>query len=89
MTDLTKLEAELAAAVMAAPDVAALEAVRVAALGKSGICKCTAAIRADALSLAFSAEAMVASPGISRSTGDSVGPPSRCPWELLVGAPDP
>ena len=36
MTDLTKLEAELAAAVTAAPDVAALEAVRVAALGKSG-----------------------------------------------------
>jgi phenylalanyl-tRNA synthetase alpha chain len=36
MTDLTKLEAELAAAVTAAADVAALEAVRVAALGKSG-----------------------------------------------------
>ena len=36
MTDLTTLEAELAAAVMAAPDVAALDAVRVAALGKSG-----------------------------------------------------
>jgi phenylalanyl-tRNA synthetase alpha chain len=36
MTDLTKLEAELAAAVTAAPDVAALDAVRVAALGKSG-----------------------------------------------------
>jgi phenylalanyl-tRNA synthetase alpha chain len=36
MTDLIKLEAELAAAVTAAPDVAALEAVRVAALGKSG-----------------------------------------------------
>jgi phenylalanyl-tRNA synthetase alpha chain len=36
MTDLSKLEAELAAAVTAAPDVAALEAVRVAALGKSG-----------------------------------------------------
>jgi phenylalanyl-tRNA synthetase alpha chain len=36
MTDLTKLEAELSAAVAAAPDVAALEAVRVAALGKSG-----------------------------------------------------
>src|SRR5205085_12067117 len=36
MTDLPKLEAELAAAVTAAPDAAALEAVRVAALGKSG-----------------------------------------------------
>ena len=36
MTDLTKHEAELAAAVTAAPDVAALEAVRVGALGKSG-----------------------------------------------------
>src|SRR3982750_3821105 len=36
MTDLTQLEAELSAAVAAAPDVAALEAVRVAALGKSG-----------------------------------------------------
>jgi phenylalanyl-tRNA synthetase alpha chain len=36
MTDLTKLEAELSAAVAAAPNVAALEAVRVAALGKSG-----------------------------------------------------
>jgi phenylalanyl-tRNA synthetase alpha chain len=36
MTDLTKLEAELAAAVEAASDLAALEAVRVAALGKSG-----------------------------------------------------
>src|SRR5436190_13617789 len=36
MTDLTKLEAELAAAVSAAPDVAALEAGRVAALGKAG-----------------------------------------------------
>src|SRR3954463_13726132 len=36
MTDLTQLEADLAAAVAAASDVAALEAVRVAALGKSG-----------------------------------------------------
>src|SRR5437660_3175694 len=36
MTDLTKLEAELSAAVAAATDVAALDAVRVAALGKSG-----------------------------------------------------
>ena len=36
MTDLTKLETELAAAVAGAPDAAALEAVRVAALGKSG-----------------------------------------------------
>src|SRR3954470_5519282 len=36
MTDLSKLEAELTAAVAAAADVAALEAVRVAALGKSG-----------------------------------------------------
>jgi len=36
MTDLTKLEADLAAAVTAAPDAAVLETVRVAALGKSG-----------------------------------------------------
>jgi len=36
MTDITELEAELAARIAAAPDVAALEAVRVAALGKSG-----------------------------------------------------
>jgi len=36
MTDLTKLEVELSAAVAGAPDAAALEAVRVAALGKSG-----------------------------------------------------
>jgi phenylalanyl-tRNA synthetase alpha chain len=36
MTDLTKLEAELSAAVAGAPDAAALEAVRVSALGKSG-----------------------------------------------------
>jgi phenylalanyl-tRNA synthetase alpha chain len=36
MTDLSKLEADLAAAVAAAPDAAALDAVRVAALGKSG-----------------------------------------------------
>jgi len=36
MTDLSKLEAELLAAVAAASDVAGLEAVRVAALGKSG-----------------------------------------------------
>ena len=36
MTDLSKLEAELSAAVAAASDVAALEAVRVTALGKSG-----------------------------------------------------
>jgi hypothetical protein len=31
MTDISKLEAELAAAVTAAPDLASLEAVRVAA----------------------------------------------------------
>ena len=36
MTDLSKLEADLTAAVAAAADVAALEAVRVTALGKSG-----------------------------------------------------
>src|SRR3954469_21590551 len=36
MTDLTKLEADLSASIAAAADVAALEAVRVAALGKSG-----------------------------------------------------
>ena len=36
MTDLSKLEADLSAAIAAADDVAALEAVRVAALGKSG-----------------------------------------------------
>ncbi|MGE5500735.1 MAG: phenylalanine--tRNA ligase subunit alpha, partial [Ignavibacteriales bacterium] len=36
MTDLTTLEAELTAQVAAAPDAAALEALRVAALGKSG-----------------------------------------------------
>ena len=36
MTDLTTLEADLAAAVTAAADMAALDAVRVAALGKSG-----------------------------------------------------
>ena len=36
MTDLTKLEADLSASIAAAPDAAALEAVRVAALGKSG-----------------------------------------------------
>src|SRR5687767_6175961 len=36
MTDVTALEAEIASAVAAAPDEAALEAVRVAALGKSG-----------------------------------------------------
>ncbi len=36
MTDLTKLEADLAGAVAGAADMAALEAVRVAALGKSG-----------------------------------------------------
>jgi phenylalanyl-tRNA synthetase alpha chain len=36
MTDLTKLEAELTAQVEAAADAAALEALRVAALGKSG-----------------------------------------------------
>ena len=36
MTDLTKLEADLSASIAAAPDVAALEAVRVGALGKSG-----------------------------------------------------
>ena len=36
MTDLSNLEAELSARVAAAADVAALEAVRVEALGKSG-----------------------------------------------------
>jgi phenylalanyl-tRNA synthetase alpha chain len=36
MTDLTKLETDLTAAVAAAPDVTALEAVRVAAMGKQG-----------------------------------------------------
>ena len=36
MTDLSKLEADLSAAVDAAPNAAALEAVRVSALGKSG-----------------------------------------------------
>ena len=36
MTDLTQLEAELAARVAAAADVAALEAIRVEALGKTG-----------------------------------------------------
>jgi phenylalanyl-tRNA synthetase alpha chain len=36
MTDLTSLETELAAAVSAAPDLQALDAVRVAALGKTG-----------------------------------------------------
>jgi phenylalanyl-tRNA synthetase alpha chain len=36
MTDLTQLEAELTAAVTGAADLAALEAVRIAALGKSG-----------------------------------------------------
>ena len=36
MTDLSKLESELLAAIAAASDEAALEAVRVAALGKSG-----------------------------------------------------
>jgi phenylalanyl-tRNA synthetase alpha chain len=36
MTDLAQLEAELAARISAAADTAALEAVRVAALGKSG-----------------------------------------------------
>jgi phenylalanyl-tRNA synthetase alpha chain len=36
MTDLTSLEAELSAAVAAAVDLAALDAVRVAALGKTG-----------------------------------------------------
>src|SRR5215475_5464560 len=36
MTDLSQLEAELSAAVASAADVAALEAVRVAALGKAG-----------------------------------------------------
>src|SRR3569623_3629707 len=36
MTDLSNLEAELLAAVADAADMAALEAVRVAALGKSG-----------------------------------------------------
>ncbi len=36
MTDLSTLEAELSARIAAAPDAAALEAVRVAALGKSG-----------------------------------------------------
>ena len=36
MSDLTTLEADLSAQVAAAPDAAALEQVRVAALGKSG-----------------------------------------------------
>src|SRR6201996_6601739 len=36
MTDLSNLEAELAASIAGAADMAALEAVRVAALGKSG-----------------------------------------------------
>src|SRR5215475_8811813 len=36
MTDLTKLEADLTARVGAAQDLAALEAVRVEALGKTG-----------------------------------------------------
>src|SRR5690348_8621496 len=36
MTDLTQLQSDLTAQVAAAPDLAALEAVRVAALGKTG-----------------------------------------------------
>jgi len=36
MTDLTALQADLSAQIAAAPDAAALEAIRVAALGKSG-----------------------------------------------------
>ena len=36
MTDLNALEAELTQAIAAANDVAAIEAVRVAALGKQG-----------------------------------------------------
>src|SRR6201995_3010444 len=36
MTDLSKLEADLSASISGAADMAALEAVRVAALGKSG-----------------------------------------------------
>ncbi|MFN3857613.1 MAG: phenylalanine--tRNA ligase subunit alpha [Caulobacter sp.] len=36
MTDLTALQADLTAQIAAAPDAAALEAIRVAALGKSG-----------------------------------------------------
>ena len=36
MTELSELQAELTAQIAAAPDVAALEAVRIAALGKSG-----------------------------------------------------
>jgi phenylalanyl-tRNA synthetase alpha chain len=36
MTDLTQLQTDLAARIAAAPDAAALEAIRVAALGKSG-----------------------------------------------------
>src|ERR1700759_1264996 len=36
MTDLSKLEADLSASISGASDVAALDAVRVAALGKSG-----------------------------------------------------
>ena len=36
MTDLSALEAELTKAIAAAQDEAALEAIRVAALGKSG-----------------------------------------------------
>jgi len=36
MTDLSTLEADLTAQIAAAPDAAAIEAIRVAALGKSG-----------------------------------------------------
>ena len=36
MTDLTTLEAELSASIAGAADAAAIEAIRVAALGKSG-----------------------------------------------------
>jgi phenylalanyl-tRNA synthetase alpha chain len=36
MTDLTQLQSDLSAQIAAAPDAAALEAIRVAALGKSG-----------------------------------------------------
>jgi hypothetical protein len=48
-------------------------ALRAAALGKSGICKCTAAIRANAGLLAFNAEATAARPGMIRSTAHPCG----------------
>jgi hypothetical protein len=48
-------------------------ASRAAKLGRSGIRRCTAAIRARAWSLAFSAEATAASPGSSRSIAMPLG----------------